>query len=395
MSTVSGRRSRRSTFLPFHLPSIGDEEVEAVVAVLRSGWLTSGREVQRFQAEFAEAVGARHAIALNSCTAALHLALEASGVGPGDEVLVPTMTFAATAEVVCYLGAVPVLVDCDPVHLNVDPADVERRLTPRSRAILPVHFGGQPCPMDPILEIARASSLAVIDDAAHSFPASYRGRAVGTLADATCFSFYATKTITTGEGGMVTTDDDRLAERVRLMSLHGISKDAWKRYTPGGTWRYDILEAGFKYNLTDVAAALGVVQLGRHRELFRERVRLMERYRAGLAGVAALHLPSGAPDVEHAWHLFVVLLELDRLTIDRDRFIELLTEANIGTSVHFRPLHLHSLYRERFGYRPEDLPVATALFERNLSLPMYPGMTDQDVDDVIDAVTRIAEAHAR
>jgi dTDP-4-amino-4,6-dideoxygalactose transaminase len=249
--------------------------------------------------------------------------------------------------------------------------------------------------MDRILEIAKERSLRVVEDAAHAFPAAHRGRPIGTLSDATCFSFYATKTITTGEGGMVTTDDEHLAERVRLMSLHGISKHAWKRYEPGSLWHYEILDVGYKYNLTDMAAALGTAQLARHRELFDERVRLMERYRAGLADVPGLTLPSSAADVEHAWHLFVVQLDPERLTIGRDRVIELLMEAKIGTSVHFMPLHLHPYYRERFGYRPEDLPVASEAFRRNLSLPLFPGMKDDDVDDVIDAVTRIVEAHVR
>ena len=394
-STLSRRRKARSTFLPFHVPAIGDEEVAAVVDVLRSGWLTTGREVGLFEAAFADAVGARHAIAVSSCTAALHLALEAIGIGPGDEVLVPTMTFAATGEVVRYLDAIPVLVDCDPTHLGMDPDDIERKITRRSRAIVPVHFAGQPCAMDAILAIARTRSLKVVDDAAHSFPASYKGQPVGTLADATCFSFYATKTITTGEGGMVTTQDDQLAGRIRLMSLHGISRDAWKRYAPGGSWRYEILEAGFKYNLTDIAAALGLVQLGRYRELHRERTRLKDRYLQGLGHVAGIVLPTVAPEVEHSWHLFVVQLDLDRLAIDRDRFIELLRKANIGASVHYMPLHLHPYYRDRFGYKPEDLPIATEAFKRILSLPLYPGMTVDDVDDVLEAIVQIVQTHAR
>jgi dTDP-4-amino-4,6-dideoxygalactose transaminase len=383
-------RPVRPEFLPFFRASITEAEIEAVVATLRSGWLTSGPRVKEFEQQFAEAVGARNAVAVNSCTAALHLALEAIELKAGDEVLVPTMTFAATAEVVRYFDAKPVLVDCDPVHLNLDIEDLERRITPRCRAVIPVHFAGQPCQMDEILELARRHSLHVIDDAAHAFPAAYRGRAVGTLADISCFSFYATKTITTGEGGMITTEDDALADRMRMMCLHGISRNAWNRYAAEGSWYYEILAPGFKYNLTDIAAALGIVQLRRHRELYDERVRLARRYDAGLAGLP-MRLPSSRPGMEHAWHLYVVQLELDRLDVDRAQFIERLRAANIGTSVHFIPLHLHPYYRKVYGYEPEDLPAASEVYRRTVSLPLFPGMSDADVDDVIEAIRHIAD----
>jgi perosamine synthetase len=376
----------RVPFLPFHVPSIGDEEIAAVVETLRSGWLTTGAKTRQFESEFARYLGVAHAVALNSGTAALHLALEAVGVGEGDEVVVPTMTFAATAEVVAYLKATPVLVDSEPDTLNMDVAAFARAITPRTRAVIPVHFGGQPCEMEPIVEIARRHSIAVVEDAAHSLPASYRGRTVGTIGDVTCFSFYATKTLTTGEGGMATTRRAELADRMRMMSLHGISRDAWKRYTAEGSWRYEILDAGYKYNLTDVAAALGLVQLAKCDRMREARRRIASQYDAAFAGVPGLRVPVCRPDREHAWHLYVVRIDRSSARVSRDRFIERLKQAGIGTSVHFIPLHLHPYYRNRDGCRPEDLPVATSAFEEIVSLPIYPRMSDTDLADVVAAV---------
>lgn len=385
----------RRTFLPFHLPHIGEEEIRAVEETLRSGWITTGVKVRTFEREFADFIGARHAVAVNSATAALHLALEALGVTAGDEVIVPTMTFAASAEVVIYLGATPVLVDCQPDTLNLDPDRLEQAITPRTKAIMPVHFGGQPCEMDRIGAIAARHQLPVVDDAAHALPASFEGRQVGTISDLTCFSFYATKTITTGEGGMVTTDRDDYADRIRIMSLHGISRDAWKRYTAEGSWYYEILHAGFKYNLTDIAAALGIEQLKRCTTFRDRRRQIADLYDRAFSGVDEIATPVRRPNVDHAWHLYVIQLERERLGIDRAAFIEALKAAQIGTSVHFIPLHLHPYYRDRWGYRPEQLPVATAVFERTISLPIYPDMTDDDVADVADAVRRMCASHRR
>lgn len=385
----------RAAFLPFHVPSITDEDIRALVQVLQSRWLTTGPRVRQFEEDFAAFVGSRHAIAVNSGTAALHLALEAIGVGLGDEVIVPTMTFAATAEVVLHCGATPRLVDCLPDSLNVDPDAIERNLGPRTKAIIPVHFGGRPCRMNDILDIAARRRLTVIDDAAHALPAAHGGRKVGTIADLTCFSFYATKTITTGEGGMVTTDRDDYASRIAVMRQHGASRDAWKRYAAEGSWYYEIVAAGFKYNLSDLAAALGVQQLKRCDQFWEARRRIASLYDAGLSDLEEVTTPPGDEGLQHAWHLYVIQLALDRLTIDRAAVIELLKQEGIGTSVHFIPVHLHPFYRDTFGYTPDMLPVASAAYQRILSLPIFPDMTDADVWDVIEAVHRVVRRHRR
>jgi dTDP-4-amino-4,6-dideoxygalactose transaminase len=382
-------------FLPFHKPDIGEAEAEAVLDTLRSGWLTTGSKVKQFEADFAKYLGCSHAVAVNSCTAALHLALEAVGIEQGDEVIVPTMTFTASAEVVLYFKAKPVLVDCLPDTLNIDPDCVERAITAKTKAIIPVHFGGQPCDMDSILEIARRHKLYVIEDAAHALPSNYRGQRVGTIGDITCFSFYATKTITTGEGGMATTQNPEWAARMRMMSLHGISHDAWKRYTKEGSWYYEVLYPGFKYNLTDIAAAIGVEQLKKCDRFWQGRERIAHIYQKALADLQEIQLPTSREDARHAWHLFVIQLNLERLKITRNEFIEALREQAIGTSVHFIPLHLHPYYRDRFGYKPEDFPNASAVFDRIVSLPIYPSMTESDVEKVIEAVTNITKANRR
>jgi dTDP-4-amino-4,6-dideoxygalactose transaminase len=389
------RETARAQFLPFHVPAIGDEEIAAVVEVLKSGWLTTGAKVREFEKQFCRFVRSRHAVAVNSATAALHLALQAVGVGERDEVIVPTMTFAATAEVVLYLRAKPVLVDCERDTLNMDPDRLSAALTPRTKAIIPVHFAGQPCDMENILRFARAHDLKVIEDAAHALPASDRSRMIGSIGDITCFSFYATKTITTGEGGMATTDNPDWANKMRMLSLHGISHDAWNRYGAEGSWYYEILSLGYKYNLTDIAASLGLEQLKKCHALAAVRRRIAEAYDEGFADLAEIGTPSCRPGVQHAWHLYVIQLELERLTLDRRQFIEALREKNIGTSVHFTPLHLHPFYRRNFGYRPGDFANASSVYERIVSLPIYPRMTAADVDDVIAAVRSIVETHRR
>lgn len=381
----------RDTFLPYHVPSIGEAEIRSVSEILRSGWLTTGAKARLFEEDFAKAVGAEHAIAVNSCTAALHLALDAVGVGRGDEVIVPTMTFAATAEVVAYFDAKPVLVDCQRDTYNMDPAAVEAAIGPRTKAIIPVHYGGQACDMAELMDIAGRHGLKVVEDAAHALPASYRGTAVGRIGDITCFSFYATKALTTGEGGMITTDDPAAAARMRMMALHGISKDAWKRYTAEGSWYYEILHPGFKYNLTDIAAALGVEQLKRQDEFREARARIASRYTDAFSRLSEIRCPTVRLDRSHAWHLYVIEVDSSQLRIRRDAFIEALRTAGIGTSVHFIPLHLHPYYRDQFGYRPSDFPNALAAYERMVSLPIYPGMTEADVEDVIQSVTTIVE----
>jgi dTDP-4-amino-4,6-dideoxygalactose transaminase len=382
-------------FVPFAMPDIGEAEIDSVVDTLRSGWLTTGPKVKQFEEDFAKYVGCQHTVAVNSATAALHLALAAVGIEEGDEVLVPTMTFAATAEVVLYFKAKPVLIDCLPETLNLDPDQIEKALTGRTKAIIPVHIAGQSCDMDRIMEIARVHDLRVIEDAAHALPAHYRDKMIGTIGDITCFSFYATKTITTGEGGMAATASQEWADHMRVMGLHGISKDAWKRYTAEGSWYYEILEAGFKYNLTDIAAAIGIEQLKKCHRFWEIRQRYAALYTEGCKNVPGVVTPYVAPEVQHAWHLYILQLDLEQLHIGRNEFIARLKQENIGTSVHFIPLHLHPYYRNTFHYRPEDFPNASAAFERIISLPIYPKMAEADVQRVIDVVRRIAEQKRR
>ena len=381
--------------LPFHTPDIGEEEIAEVLDVLRSGWLTTGPKARDFEREFAAVVGAKHAVAVNSCTAALHLALEAAGIREGDEVLVPTMTFAATAEVVAYFKAKPVLIDCVSDTMNLDTNRIEQAITDKTKAIIPVHFAGHPCNMDPILSIAQAYNLRVIEDAAHALPARYNGKTVGSIGESTCFSFYATKNITTGEGGMLTTDNPEYAARARMMSLHGLSRDAWNRYSAEGSWYYEILSPGFKYNLTDIAAALGLAQLKKCDRFWKTRERYAALYHEGFRDIPEIVCPQTSSHVQHAWHLYVIQLELDRLRITRNEFIRRLQQAGIGCSVHFIPLHLHPYYRDTCGYRPDDLPVASKLFQRVLSLPLYSKMTEADVAQVIEIVKNLVWENRR
>jgi len=380
----------RSEFLPFSIPSIGEEEVRAVTEVLRSGWLTTGPRVREFESAFADYVGCKHAVAVNSATAAMHLALEALGIGPGDEVLVPSMTFAATGEVVCYFGAKPVLVDCESDTLNVGAVALEAAITPKTKAIIPVHFGGHPCDMTAILALAESRGIPVVEDAAHCLPSSVDGKAIGTIGNVTCFSFYATKTITTGEGGMAATDSKELADRMRVMSLHGISKDAWKRYTHEGSWFYEISCPGFKYNLTDIAAALGLEQLKKCDALHAGRTRIAAQYNDAFADLKDfLTLPSVRANILHSWHLYVIRLNPHRLRISRNEVMEELRRQNIGASVHFIPLHMHPFYRDKLGYRPEQFPISTDAYSQIVSLPIYPRMSPSDVSDVIQSVRDI------
>lgn len=381
--------------VPFHRAYVGEEEVDAVAKVVRSGWLTMGPVTIDFEKQFAAYVGAKHAIAVNSCTAALHLALEAIGLKAGDEVLVPTVTFTATAEVVAYFKARPVLVDVDPLTLNIDPTDAERRITPKTRAIIPVHIAGQPCDMDAIHSIASRHGLHVIEDAAHSLPASYKGRCVGAISELTAFSFYATKTLTTGEGGMITTDIDAYADRMKIMRLHGIGRDAWKRYSGEGSWYYEVLDAGFKYNMTDIQAALGTTQLAKCDSMRDMREKLAGEFTAAFSSISALQLPTVQDDRQSAWHLYILRLNLDQLSIDRNVFISKLKELGVNASVHFIPLHLHPFYRQAWGYKPGDLPQAETQYMRSLSLPIFPGMTDAERDHVIESVAATVRQNVR
>lgn len=401
--------------VPFFRASISDAEIDEVSDTLRSGWLTSGPKVKLFEKSFAEAVGAHHAVSLNSCTAALHLAVEALELKAGDAVLVPTMTFAATAEIVRYQGAIPILVDCDPVTANMDLNDAAHKieLLKRGRLLngmayhtpvvgmIPVHVGGLMMAVDDVRSFAAEYGLWVVEDAAHAFPSSWRKnsdspwqRCGADTAEITCFSFYANKTITTGEGGMAVTNSAPLAERMRLMSLHGLSHDAWQRYSGGRNWDYEIMAPGFKYNLTDIAAAIGIHQLARAWEMWQERNDVADYYRENLAAVSEIELPPQDTDRIHSWHLFPIKLKLDQLSIDRGGFIEELRKAGVGYSVHWRPLHLHPYYKETFGWKPEDLPVATALWERFISLPIFPGMRQDELEYVTETVKGISRRYA-
>ncbi|HVO23193.1 MAG TPA: DegT/DnrJ/EryC1/StrS aminotransferase family protein [Candidatus Margulisiibacteriota bacterium] len=379
--------------VPFYRPDIGDEEIAAVVHTLRSGWLTVGPQTQEFEQQFARTVGAAHAVAVSSCTAALHLALDALDIEPGDEVITSTLTFAATGATIVHSGARPVLADCTRDTLNIDPADVARKVTPRTRAVVPVHFAGQPAPMDELLEIARQHRLKIVEDAAHALPASYHGRSIGTIGDLTAFSFYATKNLTTGEGGMLTLTDGALADRLRTRRLHGMSRDAWRRYSAQGSWRYDVSYPGFKYNMTDIAASMGLVQLQRLPALHRRRQAIVALYDALLRDRPELEPLAVLPNVQHAWHLYVVRIRPERLRIDRDTLIEQLKAQGVATAVHFIPLHLHSFYRDAFGYRPQDFPVASAAAETILSLPLFTLMSDDDVRYVAAALGSILDAN--
>jgi dTDP-4-amino-4,6-dideoxygalactose transaminase len=388
-------RAPRETWLPFHKPSIGEEEIAEVVDTLRSGWLTSGEKAQRFERDFARLLGVPGALAVNSGTAALHLAMLVAGVEAGDEVLVPTYTFTASAEAVTYAGARPVLVDVDPATCNATADTLARAIGPRTRAMVVVHIAGQPCDMDPIRALAAAHGLAIIEDAAHALPASYRGRAIGTLGDAAAFSFYATKNVTTGEGGMLVAADEAALERARVLACHAISRDAWKRYREEGTWYYEVVGNGCKYNLSDVLASLGIHQLRRLDDLHARRVAYAERYRRGLADLDAVATPAEASGTRHAWHLFLLRLVPDALRIGRNRFIDELRERKIGTSVHFIPLHLHPHYQAAWGYECGEFPGAEEAYQSTISLPLYPAMSPSDVDDVVAAVRDVAATYRR
>ncbi len=387
--------------IPFYKPSIGPEEIAEVTECLRSGWLTTGPRTRQFEAEFSRYVGHLHAVAVNSCTAALHLALEAIGLKAGQRVVVPTMTFAATAEVVRYFNAVPLFADCRPEDLNLDVADAAARIAAAEAdgqevaAIVPVHYGGQIGDVAGVQALARARQLPIVEDAAHCCPAFYRQdevspwQTVGTGAAVSCFSFYANKTITTGEGGMACTESAELADRMRVMSLHGISRDAWKRYTAEGSWYYEIVAPGYKYNLTDIAAAIGLHQLRKADELHRRRAWLAERYSELLAGVEEVLRPKPMPNRIHSWHLYSIRLKPKAGEINRGEVIEELKRAGIGASVHWMPLHLHPYYRDTLGCQPADWPCATACYPQLISLPLYPLMTGEDVEYVCENLKEI------
>lgn len=380
-------------FIPYNLPDISDTEIDAVVDTLRSGWLAPGPRVRAFEADFAAYAGARHAIAVDSATAGMHLALLALGIGPGDEVITTPTTFAATVNVIIHCGATPVLADIDTADYCIDPAAIERAVSPRTRAILPVHHGGSACRMDEILEIAQRHGLRVVEDAAHGLGTEIGGRPVGSFGDATVFSFYPTKNVTSGRGGMITTDDDALAERCRLLALHGMSNDAWDRYTERGSWAYQVLAAGYNYAMSDFQAALGQAQFSRLGEFQAKRRAIAGSLSERLSALPEVVLPAERPGTTHAWHLYVVRLRREMLTISRDEFIKQMKERGVGTSVHFIPIHHHPYYRETFGWAPGDFPAADEAFEAMVSLPLYTRMTESVTARVAAAVEDIVRTH--
>jgi dTDP-4-amino-4,6-dideoxygalactose transaminase len=376
-------------FLPYNLPDISDAEMEAVADVLRSGWLAPGPRAKAFEAEFASYAGTAHAIALDSATAGMHLALIASGIGAGDEVITTPTTFAATVNTIVHTGATPVLADIRGDDYCIDPAAIERAVTPRTRAIMPVHHGGSACDMEAIMSIARAHGLRVIEDAAHAIGTYIGDRPVGSFGDATVFSFYPTKNVTTGRGGMLTTDDDELAARCRLLALHGMSNDAWDRYTERGSWAYQVLAPGYNYVMSDLQAALGSAQFARVDEFQRKRRALAMRYSEALASVREVVLPIERAGTTHAWHLYVIRLDPAAVAMSRAGFIDELKARGIGASVHFIPIHHHPYYREAFGWAPGDFPAADAAFATMVSLPLFTRMSEADVDRVVAAVDDI------
>jgi dTDP-4-amino-4,6-dideoxygalactose transaminase len=390
-ATITAPKTRQ-TFLPYCLPQIGQEEIDEVVDSLRSGWITTGPKVKLFEERFAAYCGVRHAIAVNSCTAALHIALTAMDVGPGDEVIVPTLTFCSTANVVAHLGARPVIVDIDE-HYQISVEAIRRAIDKKTKVIIPVHYAGQAADLNEIRMLAARCGIRVLEDAAHASGSEYAGRRIGSHSDAAAFSFYATKNMTTGEGGMITTNNEDLAARMRLLALHGMSRDAWKRYTQAGSWYYEVLEPGYKDNMTDVAAAMGLHQLAKLDAFTRRRQQLAARYDHSLGRLGCFKLMQERPNRNHVYHLYPVEILPNTIAITRDQVIECLKHHNIGTSVHFIPLHRHPYYRDTFNYSREQFPVAERVFSNILSLPLYPKMSDQDADEVIEALTSVVRKY--
>jgi dTDP-4-amino-4,6-dideoxygalactose transaminase len=386
--------ARRSEFLSFCAPVLGDEEVSEVADTLRSNWITTGPKTKRFEGEFAAWRGAPGALALSSCTAALHTALATLKIGPGDEVITTPITFVASVNVIEHVGARPVLADVEHDTLNIDPDEVEAKITPRTKAIIPVHFAGHPVDLERLRALASAHEIVLVEDAAHAAAARYRGQPIGACDNPVAFSFYATKNLTTAEGGMLTGDPTFLA-RARELSLHGMSRDAWKRYEKGGSWYYEVLQPGFKYNMTDIQAAIGLCQLRKLEQHQQRRREVVALYTEAFADEEGLELPAERPDVEHGWHLYVLRLRPEVMRIGRDQFIEELTCRNIGTSVHFIPIHLHPYYRDKYSYAPGCFPIAYTDYRRMLSLPLDARLSDQDVFDVVDAVRDVLRAFRR
>ena len=376
----------QNPFIPFSRPWIDETEIEAVSEVLASKWISTGARVREFERAFAELIGVKHAIAVSSCTAALHLSLVVTGIGIDDEVITTPYTFTATAEAIRYVGAKPVLVDINPETLNIDVNRIEKAITPKTKALMPVHIAGLPCEMDMLHDICQKHNLLLIDDAAHAIPAEYKGQSIGTLGDLTAFSFYANKNITTAEGGMITTNSDTYSEPLRTMRLHGIDKDAWARQSKRSIWRYDITTEGYKYNMTDIQAAMGLCQLMKINKMHERRQNIIQIYNDELSRIPQINVPA-APDEmsKHAWHLYIIQLN----GVDRDLFVETLRDENIECSVHYVPLHLFDFYQKQYGYSVGDFPCAEQVFEKVVSLPLHPALTESYVHIVINTIKRI------
>jgi dTDP-4-amino-4,6-dideoxygalactose transaminase len=390
---IKGGQPQRRQFLPFHLPMIEDDEIKAVTETLKSGWLTKGPKTIEFEKKIANYIGAKHAIALNSCTAALHLSLFATGIVPGNEVIVPSYTFASTANVVVHQGAKPVLADINLDDFCISPETIDDLITPNTKAIIPVHFAGHPCDMNLITKVADRYNLAIIEDAAHALGAKYDGKMIGSVdcsSTTTCFSFYVTKNITTGEGGIVATNLDELATKLRTSSMHGMNNDAWNRYSDRGRWYYEIVNAGYKYNMNDIQASIGNTQIDKIERFQKDRQNIAKVYAQEFEKYSDIIVgPREKKGIRSAWHLFPLLLLYEKLNIDRNKFIEALKAEKIGSSVHFIPIHVHPYYREKYGYKKEDFPNAQFAFEHEISLPIYPKMTQDDVMDVASAVKKL------
>lgn len=384
-------RPRRDNFLVFGSPLIGEEEIDEVVDCLRSGWLGTGPKVARFEKEFAAYKGAKHVAAVNSCTAALHLAILAAGLEPGDEVITSPLTFCATVNAIIHAGATPVLADVEATSMNIDPEAVAAKITPRTRAILPIHFAGRPCNMDALCDIAERHGLKIIEDCAHAIETEYRDRKAGTFGDFGCFSFYVTKNVVTGEGGMVIARNEEDAARIKILALHGMSKDAWNRFGDEGYKHYQVVECGFKYNMMDIQAAMGIHQLEKVEQHWRRRQEIWGRYMETFRNFP-VQLPANVEqDTKHGYHLFTMLIDEKRAGIARDAFLDAMTAENIGVGVHYLSIPEHPYYQERFGWKPEDYPNATRIGRQTVSLPLGPKLTDEDVEDVVAAVERVLQ----
>ena len=385
----------RKDFLIFGSPKIEQEEIDEVVDSLKSGWISTGPKVAKFEALFKDYIGSKHALALNSCTAGLHLSMIVAGLKPGDEVVTTPMTFGATGNSIIHSGAKPVFVDISLPAMNIDPCKIEEKITPKTKAILPVHFAGRPCNMRIIKEVAQKHHLTIIEDAAHAIEATYHGQKIGTIGDLTVFSFYVTKNLVTGEGGMITTDNDTYAEKIQTYALHGMSRGAWKRYSDEGFKHYGIVYPGFKYNMMDIQASLGIHQLKRIENYYKRRKEIWQRYDEAFCNLPLDTPPPPEENTRHAYHLYTILLRLEELNTDRDTIQQALFEENIGTGIHFISLHLHPYYQKTFGFKKDDFPNAAYVSERTISLPFSSKLSDEDVDDVIKTVTKVLKKYKK